>query len=352
MKRIPRWARWVARIIFAPLGCILGFSITTNVLDNYFVTAVPPNSVFYALYAVLGAVVLGAICALIAPSICSAIYTRTVTESGSLKAYSPAEVISAFIGLLAGMFLAFLVVQLYSYINSKSQTVMAVLSVLTYLCLGLVGMIIGYTNLKEIIAPKSITTIHTPKVLDSSTLIDGRILDIVATGFLAGPFVISNFVIDELRTLSDNADVLKRNRGRRGLDTIKHLQANKQIEVIIDESRYEGDTDTRLILLAKEIKGNIVTVNYNLTKVASVKEVKTLNINDLSNAIKPIVLPGEKMTVEIVKEGKDAGQGVAYLPDGTMIVVENGESKIGQKVEIYITTSLQTSTGRIIFGRI
>lgn len=192
-----------------------------------------------------------------------------------------------------------------------------------------------------------------PKVLDTSVIIDGRIFDICETGFVEGPLVIPNFVLDELRHISDSSDALKRTRGRRGLDILNKIQKELSIETEIWEGDFPKieEVDSKLLKLAQLLKGKVITNDYNLNKVAEVQGVPVLNINELSNAIKPVVIPGEEMSVEVVKDGKESSQGVAYLDDGTMIVVENGKKLIGEKVDVLVTSVLQTAAGRMIFAK-
>lgn len=192
-----------------------------------------------------------------------------------------------------------------------------------------------------------------PKILDTSVIIDGRIFDICQTGFVEGPLVIPNFVLDELRHISDSADSLKRNRGRRGLDILNKIQKELSIETqIVDEDFPKiPEVDAKLLKLAQKMKGKVLTNDYNLNKVAEFKGVSVLNINELSNAIKPVVLPGEEMVIDIVKDGKESSQGVAYLDDGTMIVVEDGKQYIGETKNVIVTSVLQTAAGRMIFGK-
>jgi uncharacterized protein YacL len=191
------------------------------------------------------------------------------------------------------------------------------------------------------------------KVLDTSVIIDGRIADIVKTGFLEGPLIIPNFVLEELRHIADSSDVLKRNRGRRGLDILNRIQKELAVEVRI----YEGDVgeglevDTKLLKLAKLLSGKVVTNDFNLNKVAEFQGVLVLNINDLANSVKPAVLPGEEMTIAVLKDGKEMGQGVAYLDDGTMIVVDGGKRYIGDTIGVVVTSVLQTAAGRMIFAK-
>ena len=192
-----------------------------------------------------------------------------------------------------------------------------------------------------------------PKILDTSVIIDGRIFDICETGFVEGPLVIPNFVLDELRHISDSSDSLKRNRGRRGLDILNRIQKELSIETQIIEDDFPkiAEVDAKLLKLAQKIDGKVITNDYNLNKVAEFQGVPVLNINELSNAIKPVVLPGEEMTIDIVKDGKESSQGVAYLEDGTMIVVEGGRKYIGQTTVVIVTSVLQTAAGRMIFAK-
>ena len=193
-----------------------------------------------------------------------------------------------------------------------------------------------------------------PKILDTSVIIDGRIVDILKTGFIEGRVVIPVFILDELRHIADSSDVLKRNRGRRGLDILNEIQENLAVHVDIVEKDYKSikEVDSKLIKLAEELEGSLVTNDYNLNKVASFQKTKVLNINELANAVKPIVLPGEEMQVLVVKEGKEDTQGIGYLNDGTMIVVEGGRPYVGEMIEVVVTTVLQTAAGRMIFTKI
>ncbi len=192
------------------------------------------------------------------------------------------------------------------------------------------------------------------KLLDTSVIIDGRISDILKTGFLEGNLVIPHFVLDELQRLSDSSDNLKRAKGRRGLDFIHELQEIFPHIVIVNDIQYEmiQDVDSKLVALAKDTGSMIVTNDFNLNKVASIQGIRVLNINDLANAVKPVVIPGEEMTVYLLREGKENGQAVAYLQDGTMIVVEGGRKYIGNKIRIAVTSVLQTSAGRMIFAKV
>lgn len=191
------------------------------------------------------------------------------------------------------------------------------------------------------------------KILDTSVIIDGRIADIVKTGFLEGVLLIPSFVLEELRHIADSSDLLKRNRGRRGLDILNQISKETVIKVHIHEQDFEdiNEVDSKLVRLGQVLGSPLLTNDYNLNKVAELQGVKVLNINELANALKPIVLPGEEMLVQVMKEGKEPGQGVAYLDDGTMIVVDMGRRFMGQNVVVLVTSVLQTAAGRMIFAK-
>ncbi|HMU54147.1 MAG TPA: TRAM domain-containing protein [Nitrospira sp.] len=193
-----------------------------------------------------------------------------------------------------------------------------------------------------------------PKVLDTSVIIDGRVADLCETGFLEGTFLVPHFILDELQHIADSSDSLKRARGRRGLDILNKVQKMPEVDVrIIDEDFPQvKEVDAKLVVLAKKMNAKIITNDLNLNKVAELQGVRVLNINELCNALRPVVLPGETIRVFVLKEGKEAGQGVAYLDDGTMIVVDNARRYIGKNVDVVVTSVLQTTAGRMIFTRL
>jgi len=192
------------------------------------------------------------------------------------------------------------------------------------------------------------------KVLDTSVIIDGRVADLCETGFLEGPFLVPHFILQELQHIADSSDSLKRARGRRGLDILNKVQKMPDVDVRIVEEDFPHvkEVDAKLVVLAKKVGGRIVTNDLNLNKVAELQGVRVLNINELCNALRPVVLPGETIRVFVLKEGKEAGQGVAYLDDGTMIVVDNARRCIGRNVDVTVTSVLQTTAGRMIFTRL
>lgn len=196
-------------------------------------------------------------------------------------------------------------------------------------------------------------SVSVAKLLDTSVIIDGRISELCETGFLEGPLVVPLFVLEELQHISDSADVLKRNRGRRGLDILQSMQQKEviSIKVIADDFEDITEVDSKLMRLALDKKWKIVTNDFNLNKVASLQGIEVLNLNDLANALKPAMIPGEWIRVQVIKEGKEDNQGVAYLDDGTMIVIENGAQYVDTSIDVMVTSVLQTSAGRMIFAR-
>jgi uncharacterized protein YacL len=222
-----------------------------------------------------------------------------------------------------------------------------------------IGVVIGarrgewFEPARIVAAFKDASRLHQYKVLDTSVIIDGRIADICETGFLDGTLVVPQFVLRELQQVADSSDSLKRNRGRRGLDILQRVQKMSHVQVQIVETDFPEirEVDLKLIELAKRLSGKIVTNDFNLNKVAQLRGVAVLNINELANSLKPVVLPGEVLRVFILKEGKEAGQGVAYLDDGTMVVVDQGKRALGRTIEVTVTTVLQTTAGKMIFCR-
>ena len=265
------------------------------------------------------------------------------------------------LGLIVGLLISYLLSGLIN--NIPIPWISTIISVLVYIVLSYLGIMmairrksemhfLGFTKEKK--KDKTREAINAPKILDTSVIIDGRIFDLCKTGFIEGTIVIPEFVLEELRHIADSSDNLKRNRGRRGLDVLNKIQKELDLPVHIMHTEYEEsmEVDSKLLRLAKDVGGKVLTNDYNLNKVAAVQSVSVLNINELANAIKPVVLPGEEMLVQIVKEGKEMGQGVAYLDDGTMIVVEGGRYKLNEELKVLVTSVLQTAAGRMIFAKL
>jgi uncharacterized protein YacL len=259
------------------------------------------------------------------------------------------------IGLVLGLSIAKLIG--VGFASIQNTTVSVVIYIILSCIFGYIGMGLGSIKIEEVRFPNWAWFVRgmrgTPpaKILDTSVIIDGRIADIVETGFLSGVLVIPEFVLQELQHIADSPDPTRRVRGRRGLDVIKRLQLEKLVEVRIDRQDFENlnEVDAKLVALALRLNAKIVTNDYNLSKVAEVQGIRILNINQLANALKPVVLPGEVLRLHILKEGKEQGQGIAYLEDGTMVVVENASRHLGKEVEVSVTSILQTTAGRLIF---
>lgn len=262
------------------------------------------------------------------------------------------------VGMIIGLLIAFLLaygLNFVSNIMEKQQVVPWIYTLLTGI-MAYLGLLIGSKKIEEF----SFFGLGQPKdsgdyrILDTSVIIDGRIADISDTGFLQGNLIVPRFVLDELQYIADSSDSMKRSRGRRGLDILNRMQRSVGVNIEISDQDFPKlkGVDAKLVALAKKINAKIVTNDFNLNKVAELQGIRILNVNELANALKPVVLPGETMTVKIIKEGKETGQGVAYLDDGTMIIVDNAQKHQGSNVEVLVTSVLQTTAGRMIFSEL
>lgn len=268
-----------------------------------------------------------------------------------------ASVLGAIIGLISSKGLDYII---YLFLNPSIYDQIHRYSLLISILFVYLGMVVAVRKKEEvelldrnIFVPNAKKRSRDVLILDTSVIIDGRITDICETHFVTGWFVVPRFVLNELHTLADSSDSIKRQRGRRGLDILAHLQEIPENGVTVFEKDYPEmkEVDGKLVELAKELRGKILTTDFNLNKIASVQGIRVLNINDLANALKAVVLPGELMHIFVVKEGKEKDQGVAYLDDGTMVVVEEGRRLVGKKIEVVVSTILQTSAGRMIFTK-
>ncbi|MCL6447769.1 MAG: TRAM domain-containing protein [Armatimonadetes bacterium] len=267
------------------------------------------------------------------------------------------------VGLILGLIIANLLSPILFVVGVFGKIAWVLLAIL----LGYLGISIGIKKREEIIGLLGSFRLgkekglkgdkkHTNwKVLDTSVIIDGRIADLCESGFIEGTLLVPAFVLEELRHIADSEDVLKRNRGRRGLDILNAMRKSAKVKVQIYDNAHgpgdAGEVDTKLVKVAQRLGAKIITNDFNLNKVAELHGVGVLNINELANAVKPVVLPGEEMQVQVIKDGKEMGQGVAYLDDGTMIVIDGGKRYIGQSINVLVTSVLQTAAGRMIFAR-
>ena len=349
----------VVVFLFGLVGLILGDFLINDLLAE---TQIPDPKLWMV---VVPALALGGLGYKLSPFIVDGTASMVRYFICLLQRMPIQDLIGGTLGLIIGLIVA-------SFIGiylSKVPFVGFILSVLLAVFLGYIGMIVGANKKEDLFAVRGLfkgeqkektglsggkKNSEVPKVLDTSVIIDGRILDIVKTGFIEGPLVIPNFVLEELRHIADSSDVLKRNKGRRGLDILNLISDGKDVEVRIYEEDFPEiqEVDSKLVKLAQVSGGYIVTNDYNLNKVAQLQGLQVLNINDLANALKPVVIPGDTMMVEIVKEGKTGKQGIGYLDDGTMIVVEEGRDYLGKTMEVMVTSALQTSAGRMIFAKI
>lgn len=294
---------------------------------------------------------------------------QIVDAGRSLEAASATDKIAVGAGTALGVLVTLPFYQLLSRppVPAPIQVGVSILLFVIFVYLGIVSTMSMKTELVGMLARSTVGPAGTPqdetrptancKILDTNVIIDGRIADVCRTGFIEGTLYVPGFVLEELQHIADSGDSLKRARGRRGLDILNNMQ--KELPLIVrswdkalDKSAMDDEVDTRLVKLAKVLEGAIVTNDFNLNKVAALQGVQVLNVNELANALKPVVLPGELMTVGIVKEGKEQNQGVAYLDDGTMIVVEDGRRYIGETLSVVVTSVLQTVAGKMIFARI
>lgn len=352
-------------LLFTVLGIVLsrqGETVLALLLPNSVLTETILGITFMSLAAMLVGGIFGAIIgSFISPYLIKSLFMFTSTVEKSLSAMSTQALIAGTLGLFWGLIIANLVGLAFGSVPYIGPYVSVALSII----LGYLGMHLVVSKKSELAGwlhlhaegsfdKKKNKDHHTGKLLDTNVIIDGRVADIYRSGFLEGPIIVPVFVLEELQKIADSSDILKRNRGRRGLDILNHMRKNSKDDVIIVTNDFEdiSEVDSKLVKLAREKNYKIVTNDYNLNKVAELQGVAVLNINDLAIAVKPAVIPGEQIFVQLVKSGKEEGQGVAYLEDGTMIVVENGSQCIGKEVPVIITSVLQTSAGKMIFAKL
>ncbi|MFC5452312.1 PIN/TRAM domain-containing protein [Paenibacillus aestuarii] len=344
--------KWI-QIIFAIMGGSLGYGWSDSIIQLTGYTGAAGQAMW-----IKG---LGAVAAcLIAAWVANAGMKLLLRGERNMESIPAFDLLAGTVGLVIGLLIAVLAFP----VLEKATWMGPFLPVVVAAVLAVMGFRIGYSKREELVQiVKNIRSggqdkaTHRPyeehKILDTSVIIDGRIADICKTGFIEGTLVIPEFVLEELQHIADSSDLLKRNRGRRGLDILNKIQKELEVKVLIYEGDFEeiSEVDSKLVRLAKVLQGKVITNDFNLNKVCELQGVSVLNINDLANAVKPVVLPGEEIIVQVIKDGKEHGQGVAYLDDGTMIVVEGGREFIGTTLEVMVTSVLQTSAGRMIFAK-
>ena len=350
-------AKRILKTIFIVVGAVIGYWVYSKF---YFI---PDLYIYYntlfKILAIVGGGTVGFLFSLLFNTKIQCLFSEIICRLQKIPTQNFA---AATIGLIVALIIANLLAYSLSFIPIIGSYLPIILSVI----MGALGINMGinkkdeivnffgyFKNINKVRKKENITYFVHPKILDTSVIIDGRILDICQTEFLEGELIIPRFVLSELQHIADSSDSLKRNRGRRGLDVLNKMTKIKKNRVKIVGKDYNEpkEVDAKIIRLAKDIKAKVITNDYNLNKVAQLEGIPVLNINDLSNALKAVILPGEEMNTQIIKEGKEPEQGIAYLDDGTMIVVEDGHKYIGKKVNILVTSILQTPAGRMIFGR-
>ncbi len=349
----------ITRLLIAVLGGMIGLEVGSKVLplaEQYLALAWTPE-VRLLLFRVLGAAVFGLIFYLSSPGLIKRFGKLSALLESQMQRIPTHDIVISTAGLMVGLIIANLV----GFALVGIPFIGPYLPILSNILFGYLGLTLAHKKREELGTILSFpgraskaSKREQYKILDTSVIIDGRIADVVRAGFLEGVLVVPTFVLEELRHIADSADATRRNRGRRGLDILNDLQKELGVEVRIWEKDYEDilEVDSKLVKLAQEINGKLLTTDFNLNKVCELQGVAVLNINELANSVKPIVLPGEEMVVQVMKEGKEMSQGVAYLDDGTMIVVDNGRKHIGQSLAVVVTSVLQTAAGRMIFARI
>jgi uncharacterized protein YacL len=358
----------IARIALAFLGVTFGYAMGLFILKMTFIQTVfkiDINDVAIRFgISSLAALIFGLILFLLSPKLIELSIKITKNTELELSKVPANQILVGSIGLIIGLVIAYLISGAIN--NIPIPFVDNALSLVAYIFLGYLGVSLAtknlgdFSKLPEIIRKSGsksnsskITNEAKPKILDTSVIIDGRISDICKTGFIEGDIIIPEFVLKELRHIADSSDNLKRVRGRRGLDILKVIQQDLDVEVKIVDTDFDdvSEVDIKLLKLAQKTNGMVVTNDYNLNKVAQLQGVPILNINELANAVKPVVIPGEQMTVQIIKEGKESNQGIAYLDDGTMIVVEGARHLINEVLNVTVTSVLQTAAGKMIFAK-
>jgi len=344
--------RTVFAIVFFITGFLLGRELYVNVLSLHFASEALQWTML-----ILSPVVCAIIGVLLAPLAQSFFEDELNLVERAIERLAPAELAGGAIGLLVGLGTALLIKSILFEFISITGRAGSYLAILLYLIVTIffayLGARVGAKTRFVPLAPKDGGMHGSAKVVDTSVIVDGRIVEIVQSGFLEGPLIVPRFVLRELQAIADSEDPQRRTRGRRGLEALTKLQEMRAIA--INEREYDdlppGNVDAKLVRLARELQARLLTNDYNLNRVAQVEGVEVLNINELANAVKPVVLPGEELHVHVIREGKEAHQGVAYLDDGTMIVIEQGKRLVGSSTDVIVTSVLQTVAGRMIFAR-
>lgn len=351
MKRLLRAA---VALLGAGVGCGIVALILYNVRYpgySYVMRYTTDTAVMIGIYIAVG-LLSGIIFFIFAPRIIDGVRAWARRVDNHFRSMPALDILFGIAGLILGLLVAYLASRLF--LSLRIPALSTILAVALYVLCGLFGYRFGISRRSELMHGGPAAGGARPKVLDTSVIIDGRLLDVCRTGFVEGELIVPEFVLRELRHIADSSDATRRNRGRRGLDIIRTMQEELGARVRIDGTDFAevAEVDLKLLRLAEHLGGVLVTNDYNLNKVAAVQNTPVLNINELAGAVKPVLLPGEELELTILREGKEQGQGVGFLEDGTMVIVDGGKRFIGEQVELQVTSSLQTSAGRMIFARL
>ena len=340
-------------VVFGVTGFLLGRELYLHLLSLHF-----SNEGVQLALLVLAPVVGAIVGALLAPLAQTLVEGELDLAERAMERLTPAEIAGGAVGLIVGLIVAFLIKSIVFEIVTGIGRAGTYVAIVLYLIFAIFAAYLGArvgarTRIVPVPDQHGSGSDNAVKLVDTSSIVDGRIAKIVECGFLEGPLIVPRFVLRELQTISDSVDPLKRMRGRRGFDVLSRLQELSVVE--ISERDFSdmapGNVDARLVRLAQELGAKLVTNDYNLNRVAHVEGVEALNVNELAEAVKPVVLPGEELHVAVIREGKEMHQGVGYLDDGTMIVVEQGRRLIGEETDVVVTSVLQTVAGRMIFAK-
>ena len=340
----------IIKLSFSLVGAVTGYTLTRTL---FMMKSIPSNSNITTMVNAIVSLLFAFLFYFTAAQIITYVHKAMDKVEHVLQNMTLYELALGSAGLIAGLVVA----NLITIPVNDVYIIGLPLSIIANVLFGCLGISIAVGKSGELSAGKGLARMgkssHNPKILDTSVIIDGRIVDICRSGFIEGELIVPSFVLEELRHIADSADAIKRNRGRRGLDVLNMLQKDLQYPVKIENYHdIDGnEADDKLLKLAKKLNCKIITNDYNLNKVASFQDVSVLNINELANAVKPIAIPGEEMVVQVIKDGKENGQGIGYLDDGTMIVVEGGRKHIGESVNVVVTSIIQTAAGRMIFAK-
>jgi uncharacterized protein YacL len=350
-------ATTLLRVLFMAVFSIAGFLLGREAYLHLISLHVANQGWLIAL--TIGVPTVGALAGLFLAPLAQSIFEVELDEvERTIERLSPSEIVGGVAGLIAGLVVAYLIKSVLFEFVAATSVAGGYVATVGYIIVSVFAAFLGArVGAKQRLTAAGMTPAppqrrEIAKLIDTSVIVDGRILEIVESGFLEGPLVLPRFVLRELQLIADSVDAMKRTRGRRGLEVLAKLQESMPLDIVDQDYADLSGVDAKLVRMARERGAKLVTNDYNLNRVAQVEGVAVLNINELAGAVKPVVLPGEELHVTIVRDGKESHQGVGYLDDGTMVVVENARRLIGEDTDVQVTSVLQTVAGRMIFARL